>query len=179
MSPCNFNTLGLIGQKERPHSGVFGRLVSGTRVDCIGTGSHDFSTFEGGRRMSSQQFLLLILVIVIIGAAIAAAVFLFHDQSAASNRDGLSSDLLKLSVRVYQYYVRPKAWGGGEKSFAGLSMEYLTSNPRNANGTYSVVSVSPSEVVLRGVGITRGTDGNLIAATMVVFPDSTYLSFAN
>lgn len=129
--------------------------------------------------MSTQQILLLILVIVIIGAAIAAAVFLFHNQSAASNRDGLSNDLLRLSVRAYHYYVRPKAWGGGEKSFAGLRLEYLTTNPRNGNGEYFVVSVSPRQVILRGVGLVRGTDGNPITATMEVFPDSTYLSFAN
>ncbi len=129
--------------------------------------------------MSSQQFLLIVLVIFIIGATIAAAVLLFTDQSAASNRDGVTSDLLKLSVRAYQYYVRPKAWGGGEKSFAGVTIEYLTGKPQNANGTYSVVSVSPSEVVIRGVGIERGRDGNLITATMTIFPDSTYLSLAN
>jgi hypothetical protein len=129
--------------------------------------------------MSSQQFLLLILVIIIIGAAITAAVSLFHDQSAASNRDGLSNDLLKLSVRAYQYYVRPKTWGGGEKSFAGLRMEYLTARPKNAIGTYSVVSVSPSEVVLQGIGVERGRDGRLITATMTLFPDSTYLNLEN
>ena len=129
--------------------------------------------------MASQQFLLIVLVVLIIGATIAAAMFLFNDHSASSNRDGVTSDLLKLSVRVYQYYVRPKAWGGGEKSFQGLTISYLTANPRNANGTYSVVSVTPTEVILRGVGIERGSDGNLITAMMTVFPDSTYLSVSN
>ncbi len=129
--------------------------------------------------MSNQQTLLIILAILIIGATIAVAIAFFNDQSAASNRDGLTSDLLNFSVRVHQYYVRPKTWGGGEKSFEGLTMDYITNRPSNAHGSYSILSVAEEQVVIRGVGISKGNDGNPIMVVMSVFPDSVALSLSN
>ncbi len=129
--------------------------------------------------MSNQQILLIILAILIIGATLAVAITFFNDQSAASNRDGLTSDLLNYSVRAHQYYVRPKTWGGGEKSFEGLTMEYITNRPTNAHGSYSILSVAEDQVVMRGVGISQGTDGNPVTVTMTIFPDSVGLSISN
>ena len=129
--------------------------------------------------MSQQQFLLIVLSLIIIGAAIAVAAFLFIDHSVSANRDGVSSDLLRFSVRAYQYYVRPKTWGGGEKSFEGIDMDYITQHPQNANGTYSIASATPTEVVLRGVGVERGADGNHITATMTIRPDTIFLILQN
>ncbi len=129
--------------------------------------------------MSQQQILLIVLAVFIIGSAIAFGLVVFNDQSAAANRDGLTSDLLKLSVRARAYYLRPKTWGGGEKSFDGLTMEYITNRPKNANGEYSVLSVGSDSVVLRGVGITSGADGSPLTVTMVVFSDSIALSLPN
>lgn len=129
--------------------------------------------------MSTQQILLIVLAILIIGISIAIALVYFNDHSAAANRDGLTNDLINLSVRVHQYFVRPKTWGGGEKSFEGLTMQYLTSHPQNAHGTISIVSVDSTKVVLEGVGISRGSDGNLITVRMTVFPDSLSLNLTN
>lgn len=129
--------------------------------------------------MASQQVLLIVLAVLIIGVTIAVAMVFFNDQSAAANRDGLTTDLLNFSVRAHQYYVRPKSWGGGEKSFEGLTMDYVTSKPYNAHGIFSIVSVTPTEVVMRGVGITKGTDGNPITVTMTVYSDSVGVSMSN
>ncbi|MGA9116114.1 MAG: hypothetical protein WB626_05005 [Bacteroidota bacterium] len=129
--------------------------------------------------MSHQQVLLLVLAVFIIGMTLAVSLILFNDQSAGANRDGLTSDLLRFSVRARAYYVRPKSWGGGEKSFSGLTMDYLTSRPRNAHGTYSLVSVSPQMATLRGVGVATGNDGNPVTVHMTVFPDSVTLSLQN
>lgn len=129
--------------------------------------------------MASQQLLLIVLVVFIIGATIAVGMMFFNDQSTAASRDGLASDLLRLSVRARAYYLRPKSWGGGEKSFEGLTIEYLTSRPRNANGTYSVISAGSDQVVLHAEGLVKGVDGNPLSMTLTVFADSTHLSMVN
>lgn len=59
------------------------------------------------------------LAILIIGISIAIAPVYFNDQSAAANRDGLTNDLINMSVRAHQYYVRQKTWGRGRKIFCG------------------------------------------------------------
>lgn len=129
--------------------------------------------------MASQQLLLIVLVVFIIGATIAVGMMFFNDQSTAASRDGLASDLVKFSVRARAYYLRPKNWGGGDKSFEGLTIEYLTSRPSNANGTYSVLSTAPDHVVLHAQGLVNGLDGNPLSMNLTVYADSTHLSMEN
>ncbi len=126
--------------------------------------------------MSTQQVLLIVLAVLIIGISIAIAMLIFHDQALSASREGITNDLLNLSIRARQYYARPKNWGGGEKSFRGLSMKYLTSHPRNSNGTYSVVSAQDSKAILRGVGMVATSRGIRSIVTLVVFPDSVFVT---
>lgn len=129
--------------------------------------------------MSTQQVLLIVLAILIVGISIAIAMMVFHDQGLAASREGLTNDLLNLSIRARQYYARPKNWGGGEKSFQGLTMKYMTSHPRNSNGTYSVVSVQNSKVTLRGIAMVATSRGIRSVVTMDVFPDSVFVTSLN
>ena len=125
--------------------------------------------------MAQQQVLLIILGTIIIGVALAIGVTLFTDNSVSANRDAVTSDLVALASRAQMYYRRPKLMGGGGRSFAGLTIADLTTRTTNAYGTYSVTSVSPTSIVLDGLGIEHASDGNQVSVTMTVFPESTYV----
>lgn len=125
--------------------------------------------------MAQQQILLIILGTIIIGVALAIGITLFTDNSAAANRDSVTSDLAALGSRAQMYYRRPRLMGGGGSSFVGLTLSHLTTKPSNAYGTYSVTSVFRDHVILDGVGIERGTDGNPISVTMTVFSESSHV----
>ncbi len=125
--------------------------------------------------MAQQQLLLIILGTIIIGLALAIGVTLFTDNSVSANRDAVTSDLVALASRAQMYYRRPKLMGGGGRSFTGLSISDLTTKATNAYGTYSVTSVSQTNIVLDGLGIEHARDGNRVSVTMTVFPDSTYV----
>lgn len=129
--------------------------------------------------MASQQFLLIVLAVFIIGITVAMGILFFNDQATASNRDGLTNDLLTLSVQAKQYYHRTKSLGGGGKSFEGLTINMLIAKTQKPHGTFSMPSVSPSQIVLQGVGIEKGTDGNPLTVRMTVFSDSTHVEFLN
>ncbi|MEK7671300.1 MAG: hypothetical protein AAB344_03675, partial [Bacteroidota bacterium] len=61
---------------------------------------------------------------------------------------------------------------------AGLAK--LTSKSTNANGTYSVITAGTSTlVVLKGLGVEKGTTGTVIDVRMSVFSDSTYVAQQN
>jgi hypothetical protein len=122
--------------------------------------------------MGQQQLLLILLGVIVIGAAVVIGMTLFDDNATSSNRDALSSDLTGLALRAQGYYRRPRVLGGGGNSFLGLTMAKLSSKPSNANGTYSVTSVSATQVVLDGVGLENGTDGRNLSVTMTVFADT-------
>lgn len=123
--------------------------------------------------MGQQQLLLILLGVIIIGGAVIIGVTLFDDNATSSNRDALTSDLTALGLRAQGYYRRPQVLGGGGNSFLGLTIQKLSSKPSNANGTYSVTSVSADQVVLDGVGLEKGSDGRNLSVTVTVFSDST------
>jgi hypothetical protein len=127
--------------------------------------------------MGNQQLLIIVIAVVIISIAIAVGITLFRDSAASSNRDQLVADLAQYGVRAQAYYRRPSAFGGGEASFNGLTMDKITAHGTNMNGTYTMdpdpVSGTPASIKLIGVGTETGLDGtNPVKAVMIVLSDS-------
>jgi len=115
--------------------------------------------------MGQQQLLLIVLSVIIVGIAVVVGINMFNDQAASSNLDAVSADLVNLASRAQQHFRRPTAMGGGGGSFALLTanaagLAYLTTQPTNENGAYSVKTAgTATTVTLRGVGTEDG-DGN-------------------
>lgn len=127
--------------------------------------------------MGNQQLLIIVIAVVIISIAIAVGVTLFRDSAASSNRDQLVADLAHYAVRAQAYYRRPSALGGGQGSFAGLTIDKVTAHASNMNGIYSLdpdpVTGTPASIKLIGVGTETGLDGTTpVKAVMVVFSDT-------
>jgi len=127
--------------------------------------------------MGTQQLLLIVLGMILLGIAVTAGIIMFQDQSAATNRDEISNDLLNLGAQAQKYYRRPAVLGGGSSSFSGMTMGRLTSAPTNANGSY-VLSPDPvpsgmTSVTLTGTGTETGNDGSTpVEVVMTVWADS-------
>lgn len=136
--------------------------------------------------MGQQQLLLIILGVIVVGIAVAVGITMFQDNAIGANRDAVTNDLVNLAARAQQHFRRPAALGGGQGSFttsqggvAIANINQLTSKPTNANGTYTLGTVSATSVILTGTGTERGIDGNAIQVVMSVFADSTAVSFTN
>ncbi len=129
--------------------------------------------------MAQQQLWLIILAALIVAIAIAVGYLMFMDNSSSLNRDAVTTNLVNLAGRAQQYYRLPAASGGGQYSFTGLTISRLTSNPTNPNGTFAVISVSPTQIVLDGTGVEEGYDGSPISVTLTVFSDSTGVTINN
>ncbi len=129
--------------------------------------------------MGQQQLLLIILGVLVVGLAVAVGITIFQDNAISLNRDAVNIDLVNLGARAQMYYRCPAIMVGGEGSFDGLTLKMLTSKPTNSNGSYTVTSVSPTQVVLDGVGVEKGNDGNPLSLTVTVFPDSMFMSLNN
>jgi hypothetical protein len=109
--------------------------------------------------MGSQQLLLVVLSVILVGIAVALAITLFQANVVESSRDSLTNDLLYFATRARDYYWRPATLGGGNRTFIGISFPKLSSMSSNDNGRYFLVSVSPHELVIAGIGrVTVGTD---------------------
>ena len=125
--------------------------------------------------MMQQQLLLIILGIIVVGAAIAIGFVLMSDQSTSTNRDSLSSDMVVLGARVQSFYRKPASYGGGDHSFAGLTLDKVIRDTSNANGSIVLVG-SPSDqgpVRIHATGRNTGNDRiNPLKIEMLVFPDT-------
>jgi hypothetical protein len=134
--------------------------------------------------MGTQQLLLIAVGLVLIGIMVAIGIFMFKDQSAATNRDEIANDLVNLAAQAQKYYRRPATLGGGANSFGGLMLTRLTSKPVNANGEYTL-SPDPAPagaalITIIGEGTETGNDGeNPVQMTMTVTGGDSILIVAN
>jgi len=126
--------------------------------------------------MGSQQLLLIAVGLVIVGIMIAVGITMFQDQSTSSNRDEVVNDLAHFAALARAYYRRPAVFGGGDRSFRGLTMARITSRPTNDNGAYTMspdpVTATPAFVTLTGIGRESGFDGTNVKVVMLVYADS-------
>ena len=128
--------------------------------------------------MGQQQLLLIILGVIVVGIAVAVGITMFADNAVSANRDAVTNDLVNLSSRAQQYYRRPKALGGGENKFDGITMKNLTNTNSttsytNANGSYTlgaIVAGATGSVTLNGKGTEKGFDGSTpVEVNVIVF----------
>ena len=135
--------------------------------------------------MGQQQLLLIILGVIVVGIAVAVGITMFTDNAVSANKDAVTNDLVNLASRAQQYYRRPLALGGGQGAFTGLTangagLAKLTSKAINSNGTYAIHTAGDANSVeIWGTGTEKGTDGLPLSVKMLVFADSTYVTFAN
>jgi Tfp pilus assembly protein PilE len=111
--------------------------------------------------------LLLILGAIIVGIAVAAGFAPSHENAINSNRDALTQDLMEFAARAQQYYHASGNKGGGDGSFTDIAMTKLTNKSTNENGSISIGSVEPQQMVLIGKGMYLvGTDSVEVRCTV-------------
>jgi len=120
--------------------------------------------------MGQQQLLLIVLGVIIVGIAVVVGINVFTASSSQANRDGVVSDLTNLASLSQQYYRKPAALAGGDRTFTGWTIP--SSLDTTGNGVYTV-TVAAQSVTLTGTGNENGNNGtSAVKVTMVVGPDA-------
>lgn len=137
--------------------------------------------------MGNQQILLIILGMVIIGVTIAVAIVLVNENAITANRDAMAADLVNIAVRAQQYYNTPANFGGGGRTYIGLTADAAgmlklvsTDMSANGNGTYTIIRPGTvSAVVLRGVGTNVLSDGSYPTLICTITPGQASVTIDN
>lgn len=109
--------------------------------------------------MGQMQLLLVVLGVLIVGIAIWVGISMFQANAIESTRNAIINDLGFFAQRARAYYTKPTTSGGGNMSFAGLTMGSLSSMTENVNARYYLESSTEEECVIVGVGkIVSGDD---------------------
>lgn len=117
--------------------------------------------------MGQQQLLLIVLGLIIVGIALFVGVTLFQANAVEAKRNNVTNELVNLAAMAQQYYLKPTALGGGNRSFTGWKIpgELVTT----ANGHYTA-SVSNESVELIGTGNEVVTGNDSVKVKMTVTP---------
>ncbi|MBN2412904.1 hypothetical protein JXQ31_14545 [candidate division KSB1 bacterium] len=129
--------------------------------------------------MGQQQLLLIVLSVIIVGIAVVVGIQTFGTSAAASNQEAVINDLMNMSARAQQYYVKPTGMGGGGNQFDGLGMHHMTpvaigaTSYTNENGTFTISTAGSGDAVtLQGVGSYKDKDGQVCQVQMTIGPNS-------
>ncbi len=117
--------------------------------------------------MGQQQLLLILLGILVVGVAIIVGINYFRANAIEAKRNNVTNELVNLASIAQQYYMKPKALGGGARSFLGWSIpqELLVTS----NGSYKA-TVTKDSVILIGTGNEVVTNNDSVRVKMSVAP---------
>jgi hypothetical protein len=118
--------------------------------------------------MGQQQLLLIVLGVIVVGIAVVVGFNMFNSNAISSNRDSIVSDLNNLGTIAQQYWRRPSAMGGGDRSFTGWTIP--THTDTTPNGVY-VATVAAQTITIVGTG-TENFDGSPVVHTAAITPFS-------
>jgi hypothetical protein len=110
--------------------------------------------------MGYKQLLLILSILVLVGIALIVGLTLFHAKAVEASHNELKNDLFYYATKAREFYWRPLALGGGDRSFSGITLPKLSMVSSNTNGRYFIVgSPTKDEIVIGGIGtITVGKD---------------------
>ena len=125
--------------------------------------------------MGQQQLLLIVLGVIVVGIAVIVGINMFGANAISSNRDSVVSDLNNLGAIAQQYWRKPGAMGGGDRSFTGWTIP--THTDTTPNGVY-VATITAQSVSIVGTGNEK-FNGTQIVHTATVTPFSTTIVQTN
>jgi hypothetical protein len=87
---------------------------------------------------------------------------MFEANAVENTRNAIIVDLNNFSSRAHAYYWKPTSQGGGDKSFANVTLRLIYPMTENANARYFVESAAQDYCVIAGVGKVIASDGDSI-----------------
>lgn len=123
--------------------------------------------------MGQQQLLLIVLGVIVVGIAIFVGITLFQANAAEAKRNNVTNELVNLAAHAQQYYQKPSALGGGNRTFTGWDIPH--SLRTTANGSYKIESIDAQEIILIGTGNEVVTGKDSVKVKMTISP-SEYLA---
>jgi len=129
--------------------------------------------------MKQKKLLLIFLIIVLVGAGIYSVVSTAHSNAVKKSHDDLMKDLSFYATKAREYYERPATLGGGNRSFADITLLKLSVESANTTGRFLIVGTpTKDEVVIAGVGFFT-TEGDSTRVQVLVTDQNTTFQVIN
>ncbi|GAB4140771.1 MAG: hypothetical protein Fur0015_10840 [Ignavibacteriales bacterium] len=120
--------------------------------------------------MGQQQLWYILLGMIVIAVALALGITLYREHAIDQKRNNVINDCVHLAAIAQEYYLKPREYGGGGKSFTNwvIPDELVT----NANGHYEITSIKSQEIIILGTGneVVTGDDSLKVEITIPAPP---------
>jgi hypothetical protein len=112
--------------------------------------------------MGQQQIILIVLSVIIVGTAISVGLLMFQSSGISANRDAIIQDLNILVANARGYYMKPKSYGGGGRSYVGYKIPAKIIASMSENATYDGTGTRPIADGYQFEGVSNTYDGSII-----------------
>jgi hypothetical protein len=129
--------------------------------------------------MGQTQLLLVILGVLLVGVAIYVGVSMFEANTVENTRNAIISDLNAFASRAHAYYWKPTTQGGGNKSFAAVTMGMIYPMAENVNARYYIESATDDQCIIDGVGKVVSGNGDSIRVRIRIMEPRNYIEILN
>jgi hypothetical protein len=109
--------------------------------------------------MGQQQIILIVLTVIIVGTAISVGLLVFQAGGIQANKDAIMQDLNALVADARAYYMKPKSYGGGGRSYTGYHIPAKLLARMTENATYDLSHSIPDGYQF--VGVSKSYNGTI------------------
>jgi hypothetical protein len=129
--------------------------------------------------MGQTQLLLVILGLLLVGVAIYVGVSMFEANTIENTRNAIIVDLNGFASRAHAYYWKPISQGGGDKSFANVTLRTIFPMGENNNARYYLESATQDQAVIVGVGKVVASNGDSVRVRIRITEPRNWIEIIN
>jgi hypothetical protein len=129
--------------------------------------------------MGQTQLLLVILGLLLVGVAIYVGVSMFEANTIENTRNAIIGDLNAFAARAHAYYWKPISQGGGDKSFANVTLRIIFPMGENNNARYYLESTNQDQAVIVGVGKVVAGNGDSVRVRIRITEPRNWIEILN
>jgi hypothetical protein len=129
--------------------------------------------------MGQTQLLLVILGVLLVGVAIFVGVSMFEANTVENSRNAIMADLNAFASRAHAYYWKPTTQGGGNKSFAGVTLRVIFPMEENNNARYYLESTTQDQCIIDGVGKVVASNGDSVRVRIRITEPRNFIEILN
>ena len=129
--------------------------------------------------MGQTQLLLVVLGVLLVGVAIFVGVSMFESNTIENTRNAIIADLNGFASRAHAYYWKPTSQGGGNQSFAGVTLRMILPMQENQNATYYLKSATQDQCVIDGVGKVVASNGDSVRVRIRITEPRNWIEIIN
>jgi hypothetical protein len=121
--------------------------------------------------MGQQQLLLIVLGVIVVGIAVVIGISMFNQGAMSANIDAVVNDVVNMGARAQQYYVKPAAMGGGDRTFTGIELADI-GKASNENATSFEISTTEAQEIeiTAHCAVAKKDDGSDVTVVATVDP---------